>query len=125
MFTTRRKGIIAILCAVFAAALIACAISLAPSASRTAPVYAAEGDLQVTQIVDSNDSSTTYATVEKAVAAGIKFIIDTDEPGVYNGYTSLYDAMWNDFKANDTLILLQDCETSYMKLSNNSIIDLR
>ena len=124
MFKARRKGMIAILCAVFAAALIACAISLAPSASRTAPVYAAEGDLQVTQIVDSNDSSTTYATVEKAVAAGIKFIIDTDEPGVYNGYTSLYDAMWNDFKANDTLILLQDCETSYMKLSNNSIIDL-
>lgn len=124
MFTTRRKGIIAILCAVFAAALIACAISLAPSASRTAPVYAAEGDLQVTQIVDSNDSSTTYATVEKAVAAGIKFIIDTDEPGVYNGYTSLYDAMWNDFKANDTLILLQDCETAYIQLPNGSTIDL-
>lgn len=124
MFTTRRKGIIALLCAVFAAALIACAISLAPSASRTAPVYAAEGDLQVTQIVDSNDSSTTYATVEKAVAAGIKFIIDTDEPGVYNGYTSLYDAMWNDFKANDTLILLQDCETAYIQLPNGSTIDL-
>ncbi len=124
MFTTRRKGIIAILCAVFAAALIACAISLAPSASRTAPVYAAEGDLQVTQIVDSNDSSTTYATVEKAVAAGIKFIIDTDEPGVYNGYTSLDDAMWNDFKANDTLILLQDCETAYIQLPNGSTIDL-
>ncbi len=124
MFTTRRKGIIAILCAVFAAALIACAISLAPSATRTAPVYAAEGDLQVTQIVDSNDSSTTYATVEKAVAAGIKFIIDTDEPGVYNGYTSLYDAMWNDFKANDTLILLQDCETAYIQLHNGSTIDL-
>lgn len=124
MFTTRRKGIIAILCAVFAAALIACAISLAPSASRTAPVYAAEGDLQVTQIVDSNDSSTTYATVEKAVAAGIKFIIDTDEPGVYNGYTSLCDAMWNDFKANDTLILLQDCETAYIQLHNGSTIDL-
>lgn len=124
MFTTRRKGIIAILCAVFAAALIACAISLAPSASRTAPVYAAEGDLQVTQIVDSNDSSTTYATVEKAVAAGIKFIIDTDEPGVYNGYTSLCNTMWGGFKPNDTLILLQDCETAYIQLSNGSVIDL-
>lgn len=124
MFTTRRKGIIAILCAVFAAALIACAISWAPSASRTAPVYAAEGDLQVTQIVDSNDSSITYETVEDAVAADIKFIIDTDEPGVYNGYTSLYNAMLYDFKANDTLILLQDCETNWLTLPNGSVIDL-
>ncbi len=124
MFTTRRKGIIAILCAVFAAALIACAISLAPSATRTAPVYAAEGDLQVTEIVDTNNPSTTYATVEKAVAAGIKFIIDTDEPGVYNGYTSLYNTMWGGFKPNDTLILLQDCETAYIQLSNGSVIDL-
>lgn len=55
MFTTRRKGIIAILCAVFAAALIACAISLAPSASRTAPVYAAEGN--VAAIGDTNYTS--------------------------------------------------------------------
>lgn len=124
MFTTRRKGIIAILCAVFAAALIACAISLAPSATRTAPVYATEGDLQVTEIVDTNNPSTTYATVEKAVAAGIKFIIDTDEPGVYNGYTSLYNTMRGGFKANDTLILLQDCETAYIQLSNGSVIDL-
>lgn len=124
MFTTRRKGIIAILCAVFAAALIACAISLAPSATRTAPVYAAEGDLQVTEIVDTNNPSTTYATVEKAVAAGIKFIIDTDEPGVYNGYTSLYNTMCGGFKPNDTLILLQDCETDYIQLSNGSVIDL-
>ena len=124
MFTTRRKGIIAILCAVFAAALIACAISLAPSATRTAPVYAAEGDLQVTKIVDTNNPSTTYATVEEAVAAGIKFIIDTDEPGVYNGYTSLYDTMRGGFKANDTLILLQDCETAYIQLPNGSTIDL-
>lgn len=124
MFTTRRKGIIAILCAVFAAALIACAISLAPSATRTAPVYAAEGDLQVTEIVDTNNPSTTYATVEKAVAAGIKFIIDTDEPGVYNGYTSLCNTMWGGFKPNDTLILLQDCETAYIQLSNGSVIDL-
>ena len=124
MFTTRRKGIIAILCAVFAAALIACAISLAPSASRTAPVYAAEGDLQVTEIVDTNNPSTTYATVEKAVAAGIKFIIDTDEPGVYNGYTSLNNTMWGGFKPNDTLILLQDCETAHIQLSNGSVIDL-
>ena len=124
MFTTRRKGIIAILGTVFAAALIACAISWAPSASRTAPVYAAEGDLQVTQIVDSNDSSITYETVEVAVAADIKFIIDTDEPGVYNGYTSLYNAMLYDFKANDTLILLQDCETNWLTLPNGSVIDL-
>lgn len=124
MFTTKRKGIIALLCAVFAAALIACAISLAPSASRTAPVYAAEGDLQVTEIVDTNNPSTTYATVEEAVAAGIKFIIDTDEPGVYNGYTSLNNTMWGGFKANDTLILLQDCETAYIQLPNGSVIDL-
>ena len=124
MFTTRRKGIIAILGTVFAAALIACAISWAPSASRTAPVYAAEGDLQVTQIVDSNDSSITYETVEDAVAADIKFIIDTDEPGVYNGYTSLYNAMLYDFKAYDTLILLQDCETNWLTLPNGSVIDL-
>lgn len=55
MFTTRRKGIIAILCAVFAAALIACAISLAPSATRTAPVYATEGD--VAAIGDTNYTS--------------------------------------------------------------------
>lgn len=55
MFTTKRKGIIAILCAVFAAALIACAISLAPSATRTAPVYAAEGD--VAAIGDTNYTS--------------------------------------------------------------------
>lgn len=62
MFTTRRKGIIAILCAVFAAALIACAISLAPSASRTAPVYAAEGD--VAAIGDTN-----YTSLKKAIDA--------------------------------------------------------
>lgn len=55
MFTTRRKGIIAILCAVFAAALIACAISLAPSATRTAPVYATEG--YVAAIGDTNYTS--------------------------------------------------------------------
>ena len=62
MFTTKRKGIIAILCAVFAAALIACAISLAPSASRTAPVYAAEGD--VAAIGDTN-----YTSLKKAIDA--------------------------------------------------------
>ena len=123
MFTTKRKGIIALLCAVFAAALIACAISLAPSASRTAPVYAAEGDLQVTEIVDTNNPSTTYATVEEAVVAGIEVIIDTAEDGSYKGYSSLYNAMWTSLTGR-TLILLQDCETSYMKLSNNSIIDL-
>lgn len=55
MFTTKRKGIIALLCAVFAAALIACAISLAPSATRTAPVYATEGD--VAAIGDTNYTS--------------------------------------------------------------------
>lgn len=55
MFTTKRKGIIALLCAVFAAALIACAISLAPSASRTAPVYATEG--YVAAIGDTNYTS--------------------------------------------------------------------
>ena len=123
MFTTRRKGIIALLCAVFAAALIACAISLAPSASRTAPVYAAEGDLQITEIVDANDSSKTYQTVEEAVVAGIEVIIDTAEDGSYKGYSSLYNAMWTSLTGR-TLILLQDCKTSYMKLSNNSIIDL-
>lgn len=123
MFTTKRKGIIALLCAVFAAALIACAISLAPSASRTAPVYAAEGDLQITEIVDANDSSKTYQTVEEAVVAGIEVIIDTAEDGSYKGYSSLYNAMWTSLTGR-TLILLQDCETSYMKLSNNSIIDL-
>lgn len=123
MFTTKRKGIVALLCAVFAAALIACAISLAPSASRTAPVYAAEGDLQITEIVDANDSSKTYQTVEEAVVAGIKVIIDTAEDGSYKGYSSLYNAMWTSLTGR-TLILLQDCETSYMKLSNNSIIDL-
>ncbi|HIR38784.1 MAG TPA: hypothetical protein IAB90_00220 [Candidatus Coproplasma stercoripullorum] len=32
--------------------------------------------------------------------------------------------MWNDFKANDTLILLQDCETAYIQLHNGSTIDL-
>lgn len=62
MFTTKRKGIIAILCAVFAAALIACAISLAPSATRTAPVYAAEGD--VAAIGDTN-----YTSLKKAIDA--------------------------------------------------------
>lgn len=62
MFTTRRKGIIAILCAVFAAALIACAISLAPSATRTAPVYAAEGN--VAAIGDTN-----YTSLKKAIDA--------------------------------------------------------
>lgn len=123
MFTTKRKGIIALLCAVFAAALIACAISLAPSASRTAPVYAAEGDLQITEIVDANDSSKTYQTVEEAVVAGIEVIIDTAEDGSYKGYSSLCNAMWTSLTGR-TLILLQDCETSYMKLSNNSIIDL-
>lgn len=55
MFTTKRKGIIALLCAVFAAALIACAISLAPSATRTAPVYATEG--YVAAIGDTNYTS--------------------------------------------------------------------
>lgn len=62
MFTTRRKGIIALLCAVFAAALIACAISLAPSASRTAPVYAAEGDVAA---IDG----TNYTSLQKAIDA--------------------------------------------------------
>lgn len=62
MFTTKRKGIIALLCAVFAAALIACAISLAPSASRTAPVYAAEGDVAA---IDG----TNYTSLQKAIDA--------------------------------------------------------
>lgn len=78
MFTTRRKGIIAILCAVFAAALIACAISLAPSATRTAPVYAAEGDVAA---IDG----TNYTSLQKAIdAAGntattITLLADTAE----------------------------------------------
>ena len=78
MFTTKRKGIIAILCAVFAAALIACAISLAPSASRTAPVYAAEGDVAA---IDG----TNYTSLQKAIdAAGntattIPLLADTAE----------------------------------------------
>ena len=62
MFTTKRKGIIAILCAVFAAALIACAISLAPSATRTTPVYAAEGDVAA---IDG----TNYTSLKKAIDA--------------------------------------------------------
>ena len=66
MFTTRRKGIIAILCAVFAAALIACAISLAPSATRTTPVYAAEGD--VAAIGDTNYTSLQEAINEAGIA---------------------------------------------------------
>ena len=78
MFTTRRKGIIAILCAVFAAALIACAISLAPSATRTTPVYAAEGG--VAAIGDTN-----YTSLQEAIdAAGntattITLLADTAE----------------------------------------------
>ena len=78
MFTTKRKGIIALLCAVFAAALIACAISLAPSASRTAPVYAAEGDVAA---IDG----TNYTSLQKAIdAAGntattITLLADTAE----------------------------------------------
>ena len=78
MFTTRRKGIIALLCAVFAAALIACAISLAPSASRTAPVYAAEGD--VAAIGDTN-----YTSLKEAINAAstaettVTLLADVDE----------------------------------------------
>lgn len=78
MFTTRRKGIIAILCAVFAAALIACAISLAPSASRTAPVYAAEGDVAAI-------GNTNYTSLKGAIdAAGtvettVTLLADTTE----------------------------------------------
>ena len=66
MFTTRRKGIIAILCAVFAAALIACAISLAPSASRTTPVYAAEGDVAA---IDGTNYTSLQEAINKAGTA--------------------------------------------------------
>ena len=38
-------------------------------------------------------------------------------------YTSLYNAMWS-LDANETLVLLNDCDTSYFRLSNNSTIDL-
>ena len=38
-------------------------------------------------------------------------------------YTSLDDAMWS-LGANETLVLLNDCDTSYFRLSNNSTIDL-
>ena len=38
-------------------------------------------------------------------------------------YTSLSSAMF-DFGANDTLVLLANCETSYLQLPNNSVIDL-
>ena len=78
MFTTKRKGIIALLCAVFAAALIACAISLAPSASRTAPVYAAEGDVAA---IDG----TNYTSLKEAINAAstaettVTLLADVDE----------------------------------------------
>ena len=39
-------------------------------------------------------------------------------------YTSLSSAMV-DFGANDTLVLLANCETSYLQLPNNSVIDLK
>lgn len=39
-------------------------------------------------------------------------------------YTSLSSAMF-DFGANDTLVLLANCETSYLQLPNNSVIDLK
>ena len=39
-------------------------------------------------------------------------------------YTSLSSAM-SDFGANDTLVLLANCETSYLQLPNNSVIDLK
>ena len=38
-------------------------------------------------------------------------------------YTSLYNAMWS-LGANEKLVLLTNCNTSYFKLSNNSTIDL-
>lgn len=38
-------------------------------------------------------------------------------------YASLSSAMF-EFGANDTLVLLADCETSYLQLPNNSVIDL-
>ena len=38
-------------------------------------------------------------------------------------YTSLDNAMWS-LDANETLVLLNDCDTSYFRLSNNSTIDL-
>ena len=38
-------------------------------------------------------------------------------------YDTLYEAILN-FKTDDTLILLKDCSTSYLTLSNNSVIDL-
>ena len=39
-------------------------------------------------------------------------------------YTSLSSAMF-DFRANDTLVLLANCETNYLQLPNNSVIDLK
>lgn len=78
MFTTKRKGIIAILCAVFAAALIACAISLAPSASRTAPVYAAEGDVAA---IDGTNYTSLKGAIDAAgdTATTITLLADTAE----------------------------------------------
>lgn len=78
MFTTRRKGIIAILCAVFAAALIACAISLAPSASRTAPVYAAEEDVAA---IDGTNYTSLKGAIDAAgdTATTITLLTNTAE----------------------------------------------
>ena len=39
-------------------------------------------------------------------------------------YTSLYNAMLYSFNANETLVLLADCSTSWFELPNNSVIDL-
>ena len=39
-------------------------------------------------------------------------------------YDTLYEAILYNFKVNDTLVLLKDCSTSYLTLSNNSVIDL-
>lgn len=78
MFTTKRKGIIALLCAVFAAALIACAISLAPSASRTAPVYAAEGDVAA---IDGTNYTSLKGAIDAAgdTATTITLLTNTAE----------------------------------------------
>ena len=58
----------------------------------------------------------------------ISALADDDTPVVQIGnetYTSLYEAMeGSEFGANDTLVLLADCSTSWLKIPNNSVIDL-
>lgn len=126
MFTTRRKGIIAILCAVFAAALIACAISLAPSASRTAPVYAAEGgvaaigDTNYTSLQEAINAASTAETTVTLLAnttenitiasgkditlalGGFDITVETGNAITNNGKLTVTGSMVSDISSEDT-----------------------